>query len=134
MENLMEIENPDNIMDLEDMEDLDAKDDKSKKMTLAAFGPWIKDKCGANYINRDERVDCVANINHIEPGCYAALYVMESNEELEVFELTDYYPNKTEAWQALESNAEIYPPVLFEEWVGQQYITDKDATVERLEL
>jgi len=103
-------------------------------MTLAAFGPWIKDKCGANYIIRDERVNCVANINHIEPGQFAALYVMQSNEELEAFELTGYYPNQFEAWEALETNQDTYPPVLFEEWVGQQYITDKNATVEKLEF
>jgi hypothetical protein len=146
MENLTETQNPENIMDPEDMEDLDdleeyedleeqnPEDNKPRKITLATFGPWIEEKCGAEYMNRDERVDCVASINHIEPGSFAALYVMESNDNLEVFELTDYYPNRQEAWEALQHNADSYPPEIFEDWVKQEYITDKNARVERLEL
>ena len=39
------------------------KKDQPKKMTLAAFGPWIKEKCGAEYMIHAERVDCVASID-----------------------------------------------------------------------
>lgn len=134
MENLMETQNPENIMDSAEPETLEPQKKKPKKMTLAAFGPWIEEKCGAEYMIRNERVDCVANIDHIEPGRYAALYVMRSNDDLEVFELTDYYPSRTEAWEALQHDADTYPPEVFEDWVKQQYITDKSATVERIEL
>jgi len=123
-----------NIMDFGNKKNKGKKKDQQKKMTLAAFGPWIKDKCGAEYVIRDERVDCVASIDHIEPGCFAALYVMDSPDGLEVFELTNNYSNKTDAWEAIQYNEDTYPPEIFEEWVGQQYITDKNATVERLEF
>ena len=67
-----------------------------------------------------------------QPGCYAALYAMSSPEGLEVFEMSDYFPSRTEAWEALQHDSETYPPEVFENWVKQQYITDKSATVERL--
>ncbi len=125
MQNLMEFSNPKKKRQ---------QKDQPKKMTLAAFGPWMQEKCGAEYMIRDERTDCVASINHIEPGCYAALYAMPSPEGLEIFELADYFPSKTEAWEALQCHAETYLPVLFEEWVKEQYITDKNAVVEKLEI
>ena len=59
---------------------------------------------------------------------------MPAPEGLEIFELTDYYPSQAEAWEALQSNADTHPPEIFEDWVKQQYITDKNATVERLVL
>lgn len=76
----------------------------------------------------------MADISHIEPGCYAALYAMPTDEGLEVFELCNYYRREADAWEALSNQAEAYLPVIFEEWVTQQYITDKHATVEWLEL
>jgi hypothetical protein len=37
------------------------------------------------------------------------------------------------AWEALGNKEETYPPVLFDGWVGQQYLTDKTARVEKFE-
>jgi len=59
---------------------------------------------------------------------------MQSNDDPEVFELTNYYPSRTEAWEALQHDVDTYPPEVFEDWVTQQYITDKSATVEKIEL
>lgn len=132
--NVTSMEIMDNTLVFRIQEDLNLKKNQPKKITLAAFGPWIHEQCGATYKITRERVECVADISHIEPGCFAALYTMRADEGLEVFELCDHYRREADAWEALENLAEAYLPVIFEEWVGQQYITDRGATVERLEI
>lgn len=109
-------------------------EDKQKKMTLQQFGPWLQEKAGAEYKSDKARTDCVVSIDHVEPGCFAALYVMNSVDGLMVVELADTFDNEAAAWEALGNNTETYPPVLFDDWVGQQYLTDKSASVEKLEL
>lgn len=111
------------------------KDKKSKnKFTIGDFVPWLHEKTGAHFKNRGARTECVIDIAHVEPGCFAALYVLPSTDGLAVFELTDHFPSEDAAWQALEARADHYPPLIFEEWVGQQYLTDKNAKVEKLDL
>jgi len=108
--------------------------DKQKKMSLQQFGPWLQEKAGAEYRSDKARTDCVASIDHVEPGCFAALYAVNSVDGLVVMELAETFDNEDAAWEALVNNAETYPPVLFDDWVGQQYLTDKTAKVERFEL
>ena len=108
--------------------------DKQKKMTLQQFGPLAAKKAGAEYKSDKARTDCVASIDHIEPGCFAALYVVNTVDGLMVVELADTFDNEAAAWEALANKEETYPPVLFDEWVGQQYLTDSEAKVERFEF
>ena len=100
-------------------------EDKQKKMTLQQFGPWLQEKAGAEYKSDKARTDCVVSIDHVEPGCCAALYVMDSVDGLMVVELADTFDNEAAAWEALGKYTETYPQVLFDDWVGQQYLTDK---------
>lgn len=108
--------------------------EKKNKMTLAVFVPWLQEKTGAGIRNLKDRTECVVSINHINPGCFAALYVIPSTDGLEVFEMTDHYESEAAAWQALTDNNETYPPVIFEEWVVNQYLTDRNAKVEQLKI
>ena len=108
--------------------------DKIPKMTMQEFGPWLQEKTGAKIMTWEDHTDCVVNIDHIDPGCFTALYVSPSIDGLAVFEMTDRFENEDDAWQALEDGAETYPPVLFEEWVGGQYLTDRNAKVEKLKI
>lgn len=108
--------------------------DKQKKMTLAEFVPWLYETTGAEIINNSGRTDCVVSIDHIESGCFAALYVRTSDQGLAVFELPGCFKNKDDAWLALSDDAETYPPEIFEDWVVHQYLTDKTARVERIEF
>ncbi len=111
------------------------KDKKSKnKLTIGDFVHWLHEKTGAHIKNWGARTECVISIDHIEPGCYAALYVMPTAEGLAVFELTDHFPSEDAAWEALSDDAETYPPEIFEDWVVHQYLTDKTARVERIEF
>ena len=108
--------------------------DKQKKMSLQNFGPWLQEKAGAEYKSDKGRTDCVVSIAHVEPGCFAALYAVNSVEGLVVVELADNYNSEAAAWKALANDADTYPPVLFDDWVGQQYLTDREAKVERFEF
>ncbi|MBP1761172.1 MAG: hypothetical protein H6Q64_714 [Firmicutes bacterium] len=104
------------------------------KMTMAGFGPWLQEKTGAELKELPGRTECVVSIDHIEPGCFAALFVVTATNGLKVFELCGWFPDTAAAWQALACHGETYPPLLFEEWVTQQYLTDRKATVEKLTL
>lgn len=42
------------------------------------FGLWIEEQAGAQCRQGKGRTDCVINIKHIEPGRFAALYVVDS--------------------------------------------------------
>jgi len=108
--------------------------DKQKKMTLQQFGPWLQEKAGAEYRGAKDRTDCVTSIDHIEPGCFAALYAVNSVDGLVVVELAENFSDPAAAWEALANDQETYPPVLFDDWVEQQYLTDREAKVERFEI
>jgi len=107
---------------------------KPNQMTIERFGPWLQEKCGAQLKVWPGRTECVVSIDHIDPGCFAALYVVPTLGGLKVCELCGSFPSTDAAWQALTDRGETYPPLLFEEWVTQQYLTDPHATVEKLEL
>ena len=108
--------------------------DKQKKMTLQQFGPWLQEKAGAEYRSENGRTVCVTSIDHVEPGCFAALYAVNTVDGLVVVELAGPFSSEVVAWEALANDEESYPPVLFDDWVNQQYLTDKTARVERFEL
>ncbi len=107
---------------------------KQKKMTLQQFGPWLQEKAGAEYRSEKDRTVCVASIDHVEPGCFAALYAVNTADGLMVVELAGSFTSEAAAWEALAGESDTYPPVLFDEWVRQQYLTDKTARVERFEF
>ncbi len=107
---------------------------KKNKMTMACFGPWLQEKTGAELKELPGRTECVVSMDHIEAGCFAALFVVPSIKGLKVFELCGWFPDAAAAWQALADRGDTYPPLQFEEWVGQQYLTDRQATVEKIEL
>ena len=107
---------------------------KTNKMTLARFGSWLQEQCEALLCELPNRTECVISIEHIEPGCFAALFAVPADDGLLIFELCDYFPDTAAACQALGNHAETYPPLFFEEWAAQQYLTDHGATVEIIEL
>ncbi len=108
--------------------------DKQTKMSLQQFGPWLQEKAGAAIKTMTDRTDCVVSIDHIEPGSFVALYAVNSADGLVVVELAAYFNSESAAWEALANGEETYPPVPFNDWVEQQYLTDREAKVERLEL
>lgn len=110
-----------------------AKD--NSKMTAKQFGLWIEEKAGAEYRLGPGRTDCVISIDHIEPGNFAALYAVDSSTSLLVVELADTFASQAAAWLALQDeNSQAHPPSLYTEWVGEQYLTDKTAQVERFAI
>jgi hypothetical protein len=103
-------------------------------MTIKQFGPWMEEKSQAEYRRENNRVNCAVSIDHIDPGKFAALYAVPSNSGLLIIELASLFNNKNEAWEALANGGESYPPLFFTDWVNQQYLTDRDAKVERFEF
>ncbi len=104
-------------------------------MNAKQFGLWIEDKAGAKYRLTPGRTECVIDINHIEAGRFAALIAVDSSTGLLVVELVDSFANEDQAWQALQdSSSPAHPPRFYSEWVDEQYLTDKTARVERLEI
>jgi hypothetical protein len=112
-----------------------SKDNKQKsKMTIQQFGPWMEEKAQAEYRRENNRLNCVVSIDHIEPGKFVALYAVPSNSSLLIIELASSFNSKAEAWEALANGSETYPPLFFNDWVNQQYLTDREAKVERFEF
>ncbi|MEN6463428.1 MAG: hypothetical protein ABFC94_18930 [Syntrophomonas sp.] len=107
---------------------------QKKKMTLQQFGPWLEENAQAEYRRVNNRVDCVVSIDYIDPGKFVALYAVPSSSGLLIIELASSFDSKTEAWGALAGGSEAYPPIFFSDWVGQQYLTDREAKVERFVL
>ena len=108
---------------------------KTSKMNAKQFGLWIEEQAGAECRQGKNRTDCVINIDHIEPGHFAALYAVDSPTGLLVVELADSFASKAAAWQALQDlNSPTHPPRFYTEWVSEQYLTDKTAQVERLAI
>lgn len=108
--------------------------DKAKKMNLQQFGIWLQEKAGAEIRQGPQRLDCVVSIDHIEAGSFLALFVLPSVHGLAVFELAEYFPDADAAWRALAQNSETYAPISVREWVEQQYITDRQARVEKFNV
>lgn len=110
-----------------------AKKDKKVKMSAKQFGLWIEEKAGAKYRLVPGRTECVVSIDHIETGRFAAVFAVDSPTGLLVLELTDSFASEELAWQALDDKSSpAHPPRFYAEWVGEQYLTDKSAKVERL--
>ena len=108
---------------------------KNNKMSAKQFGLWIEEQAGAKCRLEAGRTDCVINIDHIEAGRFAALYAIDSSTGLLVVELADSFASEAAAWQALQDESSpAHPPRFYTEWVGEQYLTDRTAQIERLEI
>ncbi|MEN6384719.1 MAG: hypothetical protein ABFD79_05940 [Phycisphaerales bacterium] len=108
---------------------------KNNKMNAQQFAIWMEEQAGASCRVYPGRTECVIDIGHIEPGRFAALYAVDSSTGLLVVELADSFANETEAWGAIETESSpALPPRFFDEWVGEQYLTDKNAQVEFLSI
>lgn len=108
--------------------------DQPSKMSLQQFGAWLQEKTGAEIRIAQDRTDCVISIDHIEPGIFVALYAFNTANSLVIAELAEYFNSSAAAWAALANRAEAYLPLLFNDWVEQQYLTDREARVERFDL
>lgn len=106
---------------------------KNNKMNAQQFALWMEEQAGACCRVSPGRTECVVDIEHIEPGKFAALYAVDSSIGLLVVELEDSFANEAEAWMAIETESSpALSPRFFDEWVGEQYLTDKNAQVERM--
>jgi len=108
---------------------------KISKMNAKQFALWIEEQAGGQCRQGKGRTDCVINIDHIEPGMFAAIYSVDSPTSLLVVELADSFASEAAAWQALQDESSPHhPPRFYTEWVGEQYLTDKTAHIERLAI
>lgn len=104
-------------------------------MTTHQFALWMEEQAGASCRVYPGRTECVIDIGHIEPGRFAALYAVDSSTGLLVVELADNFVSETDAWRAIEAESSpALPPRFYDEWVGEQYLTDKNAQVEHLSI
>lgn len=108
--------------------------DKKSKMSLQQIGPWLQEKAGAEIRTTHNKTEGVVRIDHVEPGSLVALFAVNAAAGLVVVELAGYFHSAAAAWEALDNNGESYPPLSFNDWVKQQYLTDHEARVERFEL
>ncbi|MEQ8201069.1 MAG: hypothetical protein ABRQ24_06590 [Syntrophomonadaceae bacterium] len=104
------------------------------RMNILYFKIWIEEK-GASCRLGKAGLNCVLSVDHIEPGLWAALYAQQTPQGLMVAELSDYFATSEAAWQAVEDPASpTEPSRLFRDWEGEQYLTNRQARVERLDL
>lgn len=108
---------------------------KNNKMNVQQFALWMEEQAGASCRVSPGRTECVIDIGHIESGRHASLYAVDSLTGLLVVELADSFASEAEAWMAIqtESSPELSTR-FFDEWVGEQYLTDKNAQVEQLSI
>ncbi|NMC14552.1 MAG: hypothetical protein GYA34_16900 [Chloroflexi bacterium] len=105
---------------------------KSKNLNTQQFRSWIEEK-GAICRVEKVRLQCVIDIDHIEPGNFAALYAVPAPPGLHIIELAEYFPSEAAAWEALQDDSSpAHPAAPVLEWIKEQYLTDKSARVERL--
>lgn len=107
---------------------------KKNNITLEEAKAWLE---GQGVICRVDRyrLKCVAEIDHIRPGYWAAFYLPLEAKEVSVVELPDRFPGKDHAWQGLEDHGlHVHHARPFNAWLPEQYILDRDAKVERLEI
>lgn len=103
-------------------------------MTLSEAKVWLEAQGARCRVDR-YRLKCVIDIGHIRPGCWAAFYLPLEAPELSAVELPDRYPGEREAWQALEDQGfRPHRAQPFMVWLAEQYILDRNAKVERLEI
>ena len=104
------------------------------KMTLPNLGLWLEGICQAERWISDETLYAVVNIDHIEPGAYAALYAEGNGKELTVTELTEYFPSPQAARFALERKEaqDTQSALLLPDWLNSQFLTDRGAKVWQL--
>ncbi|MEQ8235192.1 MAG: hypothetical protein ABRQ23_00265 [Syntrophomonadaceae bacterium] len=77
----------------------------------------------------------VIDITHIEPRHFAALFAVPSPSGVKVIELAEYFPSEAAAWAALQDESSpTHPAVPVVEWMREQYLTDKNARVEKLQI
>ncbi|MEN6463049.1 MAG: hypothetical protein ABFC94_16985 [Syntrophomonas sp.] len=108
---------------------------KNNKMNAKQFALWMEEQAGASCRVAPGRTECVIDIKHIEPGRFASLYAVDSSTGLLVVELADSFASEAEAWRALETESNpALSPRFFDEWVREQYLTDKSAQVEQLSI
>lgn len=108
---------------------------KNNKMNAQQFALWMEGQAGANCRVYPGRTECVIDIEHIEPGRFAALYAVDSVTGLFVVELADNFADQAKAWMAIETESSpVLSPRFFDEWVEEQYLTDKNAQVEQLSI
>lgn len=107
---------------------------KPKKMDAKRFKEWIEDNGAVCRASRS-RLECVIDISHIEPGHFAAFYAVPSPSGLMIVELAEYIPSEEAAWQALQNDeSPTHAGRPCNEWMKEQYLTDKNARVEKLEI
>ncbi len=107
---------------------------RNRDMNILHFKVWIEAKGATCRLGR-AKLDCILNVDHIEPGLWAALYAQQTPDGLVVAALSDYFATPKAAWQALDDPASpSQPPRPFPDWAGEQYLTDRNAGVEKLDL
>lgn len=107
---------------------------RNRKMNILYFKLWIEAR-GAVCRLGNRCLNCLLDIDRIEPGLWAGLKAIQESPDLMIVELSDYFPTPEEVWQALDdpaSPAEV--PRRFEEWAREQYLADPQARVENLDL
>ena len=108
---------------------------KFKSMTPQTLGRWLENICEAEWWIGDGVLYAVANVDHIEPGAYAALFAEGSGEDLLVTELTEYFFSPSEARIALQiPNADVCAPLPLLDWLSCQFLTDRSAEVRPINI
>lgn len=110
------------------------KNNAKNNLTLEEAKAWLEEQGAICQVDR-YRLKCVAEIDHIRPGYWAAFYLPLETKEVSVVELADRFPGENDAWQGLEDHGfHAHRAQPFKAWLSEQYILDRDAKVERLEI
>ncbi len=106
-----------------------------KNITPAKFAKWLKRNIDCEAIvRRGERVEAVVYADHIEPGKCVPLVAEMDDEILMITEFTNDYYYPQAAQRAIDKREDAYPPVPFYDWVQDQYLTDKNVKIIKIEI
>lgn len=106
-----------------------------KNITPSKFAKWLRNNtdCEAR-VRRGERVEAIVYADHIEPGKCVPLLAEMDDEDLMITEFTNDYYYPQAAQRAIDKKEDSYPPVPFYEWVQNQYLTDKNVKITKIEI
>ncbi len=76
-----------------------------RRLTQRIINHTVSPDVGGSHISVGSRTECVVDIDHIEPGRFAAVFAVDSSTDLLVVELTDDFASEDQAWQSQGSSA-----------------------------
>lgn len=105
-----------------------------KNITPTKFAKWLRDNTWCDTKVKGQRLEAVVYAENIEHRRCVPLIAEMNEGVLEITEfINDYYYTR-DALAAIKEEHDTYAPVPFYDWVQDQYLTDKNVKITKVEI